>query len=82
MIKYLKEPAKNVPIDGVFDICVVGGSCTGLFAAVRAARLGAKVAIIEKQNCFGGVATNGLVNVWHSLYDIKGEKQIIGAFLL
>jgi len=78
MIKYLKEPAKNVPIDGVFDICVVGGSCTGLFAAVRAARLGAKVAIIEKQNCFGGVATNGLVNVWHSLYDIKGEKQIIG----
>lgn len=58
MNEYIKEPAKNISVDGVFDICVVGGSCTGLFAAVRAARLGAKVAIVEKQNCFGGVATS------------------------
>ncbi|MBT3273935.1 MAG: FAD-dependent oxidoreductase, partial [Spirochaetales bacterium] len=59
------------------DICVIGGSCTGVFAAVRAARLGASVAIIEKQNCFGGVATAGLVNIWHSLHDEPGNKRII-----
>ncbi len=57
---------------------MLGGSCTGVFAAVRAARLGARVAIVERQNCFGGVATCGLVNVWHSLYDTEQKEQIIG----
>jgi len=68
---------KELPVLNKFDICVLGGSCTGVFAAVRAARLGASVAIIEKQNSFGGVATNGLVNVWHSLYDTEQNRQII-----
>ena len=63
---------------GHFDVVVVGGGCTGVFAAVKAARRGLKVAIIEKSNCFGGVATTGLVNVWHSLFDIYGKEQIIG----
>ena len=60
------------------DICVLGGSCTGVFAAVRAARLGAKVAIVEQANGFGGVAVNGLVNVWHSFMDTEFKRQIIG----
>jgi hypothetical protein len=60
------------------DVCVIGGSCTGVFAAVRAARLGTRVALVEKQNCFGGTATAGLVNVWHSLYNVNGNRQIIG----
>lgn len=59
------------------DICVLGGSCTGVFAAVRASRLGAKVAIVEKQNAFGGVATNSMVNIWHSLLNTEYNKQII-----
>lgn len=63
---------------GHFDLAVVGGGCTGVFAAVRAARLGMKVAIIEKSNCFGGVATSGLVNIWHTLLDAEFNKQIIG----
>lgn len=63
---------------GSFDVVVVGGGCTGVFAAVKAARKGLKVAIVEKSNCFGGVATNGLVNIWHSLHDIYGKEQIIG----
>ena len=76
-MKMIQEPAKKIPIIHECDILVVGGSCTGVFATVRAARLGARVAIIEQQNCFGGVATNGLVNVWHSLHDTIREKQII-----
>jgi hypothetical protein len=36
------------------------------------------VAIIENNGFFGGVATASLVNVWHSLHDVNGEKQIIG----
>lgn len=68
---------EKLPISNEVDICVLGGSCTGVFAAVRAARLGASVAIIEKQNAFGGVATSGLVNIWHSLYNTEKNKQII-----
>jgi hypothetical protein len=74
----LLEAARNIPVVEEADVCVLGGSCTGVFAAVRAARLGAKVAIVEKQNCFGGVATSGLVNIWHSLYDNERKSQIIG----
>lgn len=66
-----------LPVCHEADICVLGGSATGVFAAVRAARLGARVAIVEKQNGFGGVAVNSLVNVWHTLYDTQFEKKII-----
>ena len=67
----------SLPIINEFDICVLGGSCTGVFAAVRAARLSARVAIVEKQNAFGGVATNAMVNTWHSLKNTDFSKQII-----
>jgi hypothetical protein len=59
------------------DICVLGGSCTGVFAAVRAARLGARVAIVERHNAFGGVATNAMVNGWTSLSNTEFTMQII-----
>ena len=72
------EPERRVPVVHEADLVVVGGSCTGVFAAVRAARLGLKVAIVEKQNCFGGVATAAAVNIWHSLHDTLGELRIIG----
>ena len=67
----------KLPIYNEVDICVLGGSCTGVFAAARAARLGARVAIVEKQNAFGGVATSSLVNLWHSLLDTEFKMEII-----
>ncbi len=68
----------TTPVIHECDLCVIGGSCTGLFAAIRAARLGLKVAIVEQQNCFGGIATSALVNVWHSLLDTEFNRTIIG----
>lgn len=68
----------SLPVFDEVDICVLGGSCTGVFAAVRAARLGYSVAIVEQQGCFGGVATNSLVNIWHSLLDTEFKRKIIG----
>ena len=75
---FVEEQPRKTPVVHECDICVIGGSCTGLFAAVAAARLGAKVAIIENHGFFGGVATASLVNIWHSLYDTQHEKPIIG----
>ncbi len=73
----LREEARDIPVVGEYDICIVGGSCTGVFAAVRAARLGAKVAIVESNGFFGGVATASLVSVWHSIFDTTCRQQII-----
>ena len=70
------ESGGTIPIIAEADICVLGGSCTGLFAAIRASRLGAKVVIVEKQNCFGGVATLSMVNIWHSPLDWSHQNQI------
>jgi len=74
----IEEKPRSVPVVQDCDVCVLGGSCTGVFAAVRAAQLGAKVALVEKQNAFGGVATSGLVNIWHKLVSNQGKEQIIG----
>lgn len=72
------EERLATPVIHECDLCIIGGSCTGLFAAIRAARLGLKVAIVEQQNCFGGIATSALVNVWHSLLDTEFKQTIIG----
>jgi hypothetical protein len=73
----IRETPREVPVVHDCDVCVVGGSCTGVFAAIAAARQGAKVALIELNGFFGGVATAGLVNIWHSLADRSGKEQII-----
>ncbi|MBM4080392.1 MAG: FAD-dependent oxidoreductase, partial [Planctomycetes bacterium] len=73
----IREEAREIPVVATCDVCVVGGSCTGVFAAVRAAQLGAKACLVENNGFFGGVATAGLVNLWHSLYDTTGKRQII-----
>ena len=56
-----KEPAKEIPVYGSFDVVVVGGGCAGFPAAIAAARNGANVLIIEKFPFFGGTATASLM---------------------
>jgi hypothetical protein len=80
--KTLLEPARRVPVIDEVDICVLGGSCTGVSAALRAARLGARVAIVEQENCFGGAATCGMVCIWHSLENTDFTRQIIAGTTL
>ena len=43
------------------DVCVVGGGCAGIAAAVTAARNGLKVVLIEQGIVLGGSQTQGLV---------------------
>ena len=56
-MKKVIEPSREIPVINEVDIVVVGGGCTGVFAAIRAARLGAKVAIIEGANVY--ILANG-----------------------
>ncbi len=82
MTQTIHEPAWDVPVAAEVDLCVVGGSCTGLFAAVRAARLGLRVALVEELNKFGGMATAAMVSIWHSTLNTTNERQIIAGLSL
>lgn len=62
MVRTIPDPSTEIPVVGQYDVMVVGGGMTGVAAALSAARLGAKVLIIEQTNCLGGVATAG----WHN----------------
>ncbi|WP_294432870.1 FAD-dependent oxidoreductase [uncultured Victivallis sp.] len=74
MEKIVCSPGE-VPVLADVDLCVAGGSCTGVFAAVTAARSGARVALVEAQNRFGGTAVASLVNYWHSLSTLDGHGR-------
>lgn len=63
-----------------FDVVVCGGGPAGWAAAVSAARVGAKTAIIEQQGCLGGIWTCGLVCLiidWQNKTGLM--KELIGA---
>jgi len=47
-------PAKNVPLFGEYDVIVAGGGPAGVPAAIAAARMGAKVALIQNRPVLGG----------------------------
>jgi len=81
-LRFVHEAARDVPVAHVCDVCVIGGSCTGVFAAVRAARLGASVAIVEHNTIFGGMATAAMVNEWHSTLDVWNRERIIAGLTL
>ena len=61
-MRMIPDPSTEIPVVGQYDVMVVGGGMTGVAAALSAARLGAKVLIVEQTNCLGGVATSG----WHN----------------
>ena len=51
----------HLPVAGNYDVIVCGGGTSGLPAAIAAARLGAKVAIIERYGFLGGNPEEGFL---------------------
>ena len=76
------EPQRSTDVAHECDLCIIGGSCTGVFAAVRAARLGLSVCVVEQNVIFGGVATAAQVNEWHSIYDVNFDRPIIAGLTM
>lgn len=71
------EKAKEISVLDTADVCVLGGGMTGVMAAIRAARMAARVVLVEQQGHFGGNATAGMVCAWHSLLDFDFNEKII-----
>ena len=55
-------------VDGErFDVVVIGGTPSGVACAVRAARGGCSVLLVQHTQHLGGMMTNGLMQ-WDALY--------------
>ena len=77
-VRNVREPAREIPVDGDYDVIVVGGGIAGVAAAVAAARCGARTALLEKEYALGGLATLGNVVVYLPLCDGRGHKVMAG----
>lgn len=73
----IRVPARNVPVLAKADVLVCGGGTAGISAACSAARHGADVLLLERWPSVGGMATNALVNIWHTS---DRTKQVIFGF--
>jgi len=65
-----------------YDVIVIGAGTGGYVAAIRAAQLGLKTAVVEKQKSLGGtclnwgcIPTKALLEHAHALKVIKGAKE-------
>ncbi|MDD6213995.1 MAG: FAD-dependent oxidoreductase [Firmicutes bacterium] len=58
------EKSKELPVIADIDVLVCGAGPAGIGAAIRAARLGMSVMIVEAMDCLGGVATAGMMSHW------------------
>lgn len=55
------QPKREIRVLRDTDVLVVGGGTAGVVAALAARRAGARVTLVERYGCFGGLWTAGLV---------------------
>ena len=70
---------RSIPRFSGYDVVVAGGGPAGAAAAVSAARLGAKVLLVESTGCLGGMGTSGLVTAFDPM--ANGVEGLVGGFM-
>jgi hypothetical protein len=69
---------REIPVEDGYDLVVAGGGPGGSAAAICAARLGARVLLVEATGCLGGMGTSGLVATFGPMSD--GKRMLAGGF--
>ena len=70
--RYVVEPSRKIPVAEEVNVAIAGGGPAGIGAAVGATRAGAKVALVERSGCLGGVGSAALMSFFstpHSYAD-------------
>jgi len=76
-----RVPGFDVPISASPDVCVVGGGAAGVAAAIGAARVGARVLLLEKYGFCGGATVAGLSGTICGLYSSgDSPRQVVFGF--
>lgn len=70
------DSIKSLPCVDDVDVLVCGGGPAGIGAALRAAREGMSVMIVEMGGCLGGVATAGMMSHWGGRSSSKIMQEI------
>jgi succinate dehydrogenase/fumarate reductase flavoprotein subunit len=70
---------REMPVEDGYDLVVAGGGPAGSAAAICAARLGARVLLVEALGCLGGTGTSGLVTEFDPM--ANGEQMVVGGFM-
>ncbi len=64
-VQRIPQPERTLPVEGRYDVIVVGGGASGAPAAIGAARAGAKVLLVEQLGILGGTGVNGIGDFWY-----------------
>lgn len=74
------EPTRTLPVFAEVDVLVAGGGSAGWYAAVAAARNGAKTLLIERHGTLGGTVTNAMVQPFMNFHNPLGEAVVGGVW--
>ena len=74
-MSFVREPARDLPVLGEFDVVVAGGGPSGIAASVSAAKHGASVLLVERYGFLGGMGTSGGVTNFAGLYGRKNGQM-------
>src|SRR6187551_2014574 len=66
--RIVRRPAGAAPVRVSADICVLGAGIAGVSAALEAARLGRKVALVDALPALGGQAVNSIIGTFCGLF--------------
>src|ERR1700761_634619 len=70
----IREPARDLPVRGEYDVVVLGGGPAGIAAATAAAMHGRKVLMVERYGLLGGMGTAAGVTNFCGLHaNVHGE---------
>ncbi len=76
---YIREPGRDLPVRGEYDVVVIGGGPAGIAAAASAAGLGRKTLLVERYGFLGGMGTAAGVTNFCGLHaNVRGDiRQVV-----
>lgn len=73
----VKEDSRKIPVEGQYDVLVIGGGPAGISASVAAARAGARTLLLEQYGFLGGMASAGMVGTFCGFFTSGRQKKLI-----
>jgi NADPH-dependent 2,4-dienoyl-CoA reductase/sulfur reductase-like enzyme len=72
----IREPAREIPVRGEYDVVVLGGGPAGVAAAAAAGALGRRTLLVERYGFLGGMGTAAGVTNFCGLHaNVHGEVR-------